>query len=103
VTMARGYLTGNGDASVGTADHYQVTVHVARSALSEGRGRAGLPLESVRRLACDAETVVIVEDDEGQPPERRPQDPHGADRDQTGAVGARPGLPISRLRAYALR
>jgi hypothetical protein len=42
-------------------------VHVDRAALVEGRGRAGLPLESVRRLACDAETVVLVEDDDGQP------------------------------------
>jgi hypothetical protein len=67
VAMARDYLTGKSDASAGGSEHYQVTVHVDRSALTDGRGRAGLPLESVRRLACDAETVVIVEDDEGQP------------------------------------
>jgi len=67
VAMARGYLTGECEASAGTSENYRVTVHVDRSALTEGRGRAGLPIESVRRLACDAETVVIVEDDDGQP------------------------------------
>jgi hypothetical protein len=67
LAMARGYLTGGSDASGGTSENYQVTVHVDRSALSEGRGRAGLPVESVRRLACDAETVLIVEDEQGEP------------------------------------
>jgi hypothetical protein len=67
VAMARGYLTGQSEVSAGTSENYQVTVHVDRTALTEGRGRAGLPIESVRRLACDAETVVIVEDDQGQP------------------------------------
>jgi hypothetical protein len=67
VAMARGYLTGKSDASAGTTENYQVTVHVDRSALAEGRGRAGLPVESVRRLACDAESVVIVEDEQGEP------------------------------------
>jgi hypothetical protein len=67
VAMARGYLSGEREASAGAADNYRVTVHVDRAALVEGRGRAGLPLESVRRLACDAETVVLVEDDAGQP------------------------------------
>jgi hypothetical protein len=67
VAMARGYLTGQSEASAGTSENYQVTVHVDRAALAEGHGRAGLPIESVRRLACDAETVVIVEDDQGQP------------------------------------
>jgi hypothetical protein len=67
VAMARGYLSGDSDASAGTSESYRVTVHVDRSALTEGQGRAGLPVESVRRLACDAETVLIVEDDQGQP------------------------------------
>ena len=66
LAVARGYLTGGSEASVGMAEHYRVTVHVDRSALTEGRGRAGLPVESIRRLACDAETVVVVEE-EGQP------------------------------------
>jgi len=68
VTMAKSYLAhGPGDAAGGGAEHYRVTVHVDRSALVEGRGRSGLPVDSVRRLACDSETVVIVEDTDGEP------------------------------------
>jgi len=67
LAMARGYLSGGSEASAGTAEHYRVTVHVDRSALTDGRGRAGLPVESVRRLACDAETVILVEDEQGEP------------------------------------
>ena len=42
-------------------------MHVDRTALSEGHGRSGLPIESVRRLCCDGDTVVIVEDEHGEP------------------------------------
>jgi hypothetical protein len=63
VTMAKAYLSGERDASTGTQDHYQVTVHVDQAALTDGKGRSGLPIESVRRLACDADRIVIVEDD----------------------------------------
>ena len=66
VTMARAYLNGQREASVGTSENYQVTVHVDRSALIESRGRSGLPIESVKRLACDGDTVVIVEDEDGE-------------------------------------
>jgi hypothetical protein len=69
VAMACGYLSGKSDASAGEnySENYRVTVHVDRSALVEGRGRAGLPVESVRRLACDADRIVIVEDEHGEP------------------------------------
>ncbi len=67
VTMASRYLSGQIESQSGTSDNYQVTVHVDHSALTEGRGRAGLPIESVKRLGCDGETVVIVEDQQGEP------------------------------------
>jgi hypothetical protein len=67
VAMARGYLTGGGNTSAATHDHYQVTVHVDHSALADGKGRSGLPVESLRRIACDGDRVVIVEDDHGEP------------------------------------
>jgi hypothetical protein len=66
IAMARAYLDGEPAAERSRAN-YQVTVHVDRSALIEGRGRSGLPIESVRRIACDAETVTIVEDENEQP------------------------------------
>ncbi|HWM27423.1 MAG TPA: DUF222 domain-containing protein, partial [Woeseiaceae bacterium] len=67
VAMARAYLSGGGQASGGTSDHYQVTVHVDRAALVGGQGRSGLPIESVRRLSCDGERVILVEDKNGEP------------------------------------
>ena len=67
VTMAKNYLTGHRESSSASSENYQVTVHVDRSALSDGHGRSGLPIESVRRLCCDSETVVIVEDGDGEP------------------------------------
>jgi hypothetical protein len=67
VAMAQAYLSGEGPASAGTPDNYQVTVHVDQAALAGGQGRSGLPVESVRRLACDADRVVLVEDGHGEP------------------------------------
>jgi len=67
VAMANAYLAGNGAKNGATADNYQVTVHVDLSALASGDGRAGLPLESVKRLCCDGDAVVIVEDENGEP------------------------------------
>ncbi len=65
IAMARAYL--GGEPSDRTRPYHQVTVHVDRSALIDGRGRSGLPIESVRRIACDSETVTIVEDENEQP------------------------------------
>jgi len=67
VTMASSYLTGHRETSTNSSENYQVTVHVDRSALSDGSGRSGLPIESVKRLCCDGDTVVIVEDENGEP------------------------------------
>ncbi len=66
VALARTYL-GGGEATTGTPDQYQVVVHVEEAALRGGAGRAGLPIESVRRIACDADRVILVEDDAGEP------------------------------------
>jgi hypothetical protein len=71
VAMAKAYLGGSGEdaASVatGTADHYQVVVHVDESALRGGAGRAGLPIESLKRIGCDASRLFLVEDEHGDP------------------------------------
>ena len=49
------------------ADHCQVVVHVDETALRGGAGRSDLPIETVKRLACDCSLVTIVEDDDGAP------------------------------------
>ena len=66
VTIAKDYLAG-GSGRADSAPDYQVTVHVDESALAEGNGRAGLPIESVKRIACDADKVQIVENRKGEP------------------------------------
>jgi hypothetical protein len=71
VNLARDYLLGttqaSADTSAGTSENYQVTVHVDRSALDEGKGRSALPIESVKRLACDGSTITMIEDERGEP------------------------------------
>jgi hypothetical protein len=65
VAMARTYLSGGATGRIGSADHYQIVVHVDEAALTEGRGRSDLPLETVRRLSCDGSVVPILENGEG--------------------------------------
>jgi hypothetical protein len=67
VSVASAYLSGGGDQAATPSDNYQVTVHVDYSALANGDGRAGLPIESVKRLCCDGDAIVIVEDEAGEP------------------------------------
>ena len=67
VEIANAYLSGSSDTIAGSSDNYQVTVHVDRDTLVDGKGRSGLPIESVKRLCCDGDTVVIVEDEQGEP------------------------------------
>jgi len=67
VTIANEYLSGDSEKAVGTTDNYLVTVHVDRSALATGDGRSSLPIESVKRLCCDGDTAVIVENEDGEP------------------------------------
>lgn len=70
VEMAKTFLSG-GSAKTGcTADHYQVLVHVDEAALKRERredGKSDLPVESVRRLTCDASVVEVSRDAERNP------------------------------------
>jgi hypothetical protein len=49
------------------ADHCQVVVHVDDSALRGGLGRSDLPIDTVRRLACDGSVIRVIEDERGAP------------------------------------
>jgi len=70
VAIVKTYLEG-GAAKSGadscSADRYQVVVHVDEAALHGGAGRADAPLETVKRIACDASVVVVTEDERGTP------------------------------------
>ena len=67
VSMASLYLSGNVEQTRNTSDDYLVIIHVDQSALADGIGRSNLPIESVKRLCCDAHAVVIGEDENGEP------------------------------------
>ena len=67
VAVASSYLSGNGEKAACPSDNYQVTVHVDCSALANADGRSSLPIESVKRLCCDGDAVVIVENEDGEP------------------------------------
>ena len=66
VTMVKSFLCGC-ENETQNSDHYLVNVHVDQKALIGDAGRSSLPIDTVRRLACDAPVVTIVEDDNGQP------------------------------------
>jgi hypothetical protein len=63
VAVAKAYLDGGGAAgeSAGTAERYQVVVHVDAQALGGGVGRADLPMATLARLACDGSVVSVVD------------------------------------------
>jgi hypothetical protein len=71
VQVARGFLTGGAEKKSSTADHYQVMVHVDETALKSADidqgGKSDLPVESVRRIMCDASIVPISKDKDGDP------------------------------------
>ena len=63
--MARGYLSGTGGERQAKSDNYQVVVHVDAAALQDKGGKSDLPVESVRRIACDADLVAVIRDAKG--------------------------------------
>jgi hypothetical protein len=67
VSMSSSYLAGNAEQTRSTSDDYLVTIHVDQSALANGNGRSNLPIDSVKRLCCDGHSVVIGEDENGEP------------------------------------
>ena len=65
VAVAREYLSGNGGEKQAKSDNYQVVVHVDAAALQDKGGKSDLPVESVRRIACDADLVAVTRDTKG--------------------------------------
>ena len=67
VTILKDYLGGGSESSSAVSDNYLVTIHVDQSALTGDGGRSALPVETVKRLCCDGNAVVVTEDSHGQP------------------------------------
>ncbi len=67
IKIATVFLHDERQATAKPSENYLVTVHVDQSALASGDGRSGLPIESVKRLCCDGNAVVLVEDEHGEP------------------------------------
>jgi hypothetical protein len=74
--VAESFLAGSGDSSPAStsADRYQVVVHVdAESLRNHSDGRCELeqgpsiPVETARRLACDASLLSVLENEHGEP------------------------------------
>jgi uncharacterized protein DUF222 len=68
VAVMRSYMDGGrGGEGASTADRYQVVVHADAGCLTGGKGRADLPIDTVKRLLCDCSLVTVVEDASGNP------------------------------------
>ncbi|XOV89777.1 MAG: DUF222 domain-containing protein [Pseudomonadota bacterium] len=67
VRVAHEYLAGGAGKVLSTADNYQVMVHVDELALRDMGGKSDLPVESVRRICCDASITEVTEDNAGNP------------------------------------
>jgi hypothetical protein len=63
VEVAKHYLSGSTE-SRDTPNH-QVLVHIDETALHDQGGKSDLPVESVRRIACDADLVEVTRDNKG--------------------------------------
>jgi hypothetical protein len=66
VHIARNFLSGDSSKQTSTADHYQVMIHVDEKALNSEAGKSDLPIESVRRITCDASIVEVSKDENGE-------------------------------------
>jgi hypothetical protein len=73
VRVAESSLRARG-ADAKTADHYQVVIHVDAETLSCGaagrsevEGGPSLPIETIKRIGCDASVVGVIEDGKGRP------------------------------------
>jgi hypothetical protein len=73
VVLAESFLQ-HGAAAMNGGDRHQIVVHVDESTLKEGAaGRCefddgpAMPVETARRLTCDASLVKIIEDERGEP------------------------------------
>jgi hypothetical protein len=68
VTMLKEYLQGSGtNETKKSSDNYLVNIHVDQSALAGDVGRSSVPIETVKRLCCDGQTVVMTETKDGEP------------------------------------
>ena len=71
VTMLKEYLQGSDSSETNktkkSSDNYLVNIHVDQSALAGEVGRSSVPIETVKRLCCDGQTVVMTETKDGEP------------------------------------
>ena len=68
VSLVNEYLLGEvSDKSKSTRDNYLMTIHVDQSALTDGKGRSSIPIETAKRLCCDGHAVTLLESNNGQP------------------------------------
>jgi len=97
--VAESFLAGSGDSSPAStsADRHQVVVHVDAASLREHtHGRCeieqgpSIPVETARRLACDASLLSVLENEQGEPLDV------GRKTRTTSSTGPTAGRPNSR-------
>jgi hypothetical protein len=64
--LAHVFLAGD-NCRGATADNYQLMVNVDETTLHDAGGKSDLPIESVRRITCDASNINVAEDIQGNP------------------------------------
>jgi hypothetical protein len=67
VTMLKEYLQDRSSEARSSSDNYLVNIHVDQSALAGNVGRSSVPIETVKRLCCDGQAVVMTETKDGEP------------------------------------
>jgi len=65
--MLKEYLQDTAAETRSSSDNYLVNIHVDQSALAGEVGRSSVPIETVKRLCCDGQTVVMTETKDGEP------------------------------------
>ena len=65
-----------------------MVVHVDAAALQDKGGKSDLPVESVRRIACDADLVAVTRDAKGNLAESGQKASCGIAPTETGVAGA---------------
>jgi hypothetical protein len=66
VHIARSFLVGDTSKQASSADHFQVMIHVDENAINNESGKSDLPIESVRRITCDASIVEVLKNESGE-------------------------------------
>ena len=109
VKVAESYVA-SGPAALSGGDRHLVHVHVSAETLRDKEAGCcefedgpSMAAETARRLACDASVVAVIENDKGEPLQRRAQDAHDLRSLASLPECKRSRLPLPGVHPQALR